>query len=188
MPPLFHKHPRLRDHDYTRGTFFVNFNTERRGDILGHIMGSGCEARMELNEVGHIVDECWNAIPEHHPNVRIPDVQFMPDHVHAILKLDPPEDESKNAGEAELSKSTQWVDGTGTEEKLGGRPKGPKRGSLGAIMAVFKSESTKRINALQGTPGRQFWKKGFNERVIREHYGEYGRIAQYIAENPKKWK
>jgi len=197
MPPLFHKHPRLRDHDYTRGTYFVTFSVERRGHILGRIVGAGAEARMEFNELGRIVEQCWNAIPEHHPNVLIPEVQFMPDHVHAIVVLGPKEAAVEAEG-GDTSKSTQWVDGTGTKEALGdgdgeaeantGRPKGPKRGSLGAIMAVFKSESTKRINALQCTPGRQFWKKGYNERVIREHNGEYGRIAQYIAENPKKWK
>lgn len=72
MPPLFHKHPRLPGRDYTRGTYFVNFNTERRGEILGRIVATGPEARMEFNEVGRIVEHCWNAIPEHHPSVRIP--------------------------------------------------------------------------------------------------------------------
>jgi REP element-mobilizing transposase RayT len=67
-------------------------------------------------------------------------------------------------------------------------PKGPRRGSISAIMAVFKSESTKRINALRRQPGRPFWKKGYYEHVIREYAGEYERIAQYIAENPMKWK
>ena len=194
MPPPFHKHPRLRGRDYTRGAFFVNVNTERRGDILGRIVGKGEGSRMELNDVGSIVEECWNAIPVHHPHVRIPEVQIMPDHVHAIMVLDLREEgDGMDAGEEEISKSTQWVDGTGSYEALGdvnekNRPNGPKRGSLGAIMAVFKSESTKRINALLGTPGQQFWKKGFNERVIREHGGEYGRIVQYIAENPQNWK
>jgi len=217
MPPLFHKHPRLRRHDYTKGTYFVTFSTERRGEILGRIAGTGAEARMEFNDVGSIVEQCWNAIPEHHPNVRITAVQFMPDHVHAIVVLGENVDarggSSGSAGETNVgvpSKSTQlsfakasardWVDGTSTREAIPdgggevqantGRPKGPKRGSLGAIMAVFKSESTKRINVrrMADPPGRQFWKKGYNERVIREHNGEYGRIAQYIAENPKKWK
>lgn len=104
--------------------------------------------------------------------------------------------EQENAQEEDLSKSTQWVDGPDAEgmlgegeaKALGGRPKGPKRGSLGAIIAVFKSESTKRINALRGMPGRRIWKKGYYEHVIREGGGEYGRIARYIAENPQKWK
>jgi len=200
MPPIFHKHPRLRGRDYTRGTFFITISTARRGDILGRIVGPGAEARMELNEVGRIVDACFNAIPKHHPQARIAEMQLMPDHLHAILVLEPKERTGWEAGaEArgeERSKSTQWVDGTGTQEAIvggdgnagEGRPKGPKRGSLGAIVAVFKSESTKRINALLGIPGRQFWKKGYHEHVVREHGGEYGRIAQYIAENPRKWK
>lgn len=70
---------------------------------------------MEFNDVGRIVEQCWNAIPEHHPNVRIAEVQFMPDHVHAIMVLG-----GNGSEEKDPSKSTQWVDGTGAEEKLGG--------------------------------------------------------------------
>lgn len=33
--------------------------------------------------------------------------------------------------------------------------------------------------------GRQ---NGYHDHVICRHGGEYGRIAQYIAENPPKWR
>jgi putative transposase len=199
MSPIFHKHPRLPNRDYTQGTYFVSFSAEHRGEVFGRIVGTGADARMELNDAGQIVQDQFNAIPQHYPHARIPEIQVMPDHLHAIVVLDPREGEFQNApsgnrntpGE-EFTKSTQWVDGTvpsvPVEEKIGARPKGPKRGSLGAIIAVFKSESTKRINALRGTPGRRIWKKGYYEHVIREYNLEYGRIAQYIAENPRKWK
>jgi putative transposase len=199
MSPVFHKHPRLPNRDYAQGTYFVTFSAEHRGEIFGRIIGAGAEARMELNEAGQVAQECFKAIPEHYPHARIPEMQVMPDHLHAILVLDPMKGDSQDSQDGdqksqggEFSKSTQWVDGTvpsvPVEEKIGARPKGPKRGSLGAIIAVFKSESTKRINALRGTPGRRIWKKGYYEHVIREYNLEYGRIAQYIAENPRKWK
>ncbi len=196
MPPIHHKHPRLPGRDYTRGTYFVTFNTEHKGDILGRIVGNGADARLELSEAGRIVNECFQAIPKHHPNSRIAEMQLMPDHLHAIVVLDPKKRDNEETGEEALPKSTQWVDGAITSEALGNgeansagrRPNGPKRGSLGAIIAVFKSESTKRINALRGTPGTRIWKKGYHERVIRSEGGEYCRIAQYITENPNKWK
>jgi putative transposase len=205
MAFIFHKHPRLRHRDYTRGTYFLTISTERRGEILGRITGRGADARMELNDAGRIVEECFREIPLHHPAARIAEVQLMPDHLHAILVLEPKKsvDEGGKAGGEEILKSTQWVEGADARDRNAGaivdaygripgevnegRPSGPKRGSLGAIMAAFKSASTKQINALPGRSGGRFWKKGFHEWVVREQAGEYERIAQYIANDPEKW-
>jgi hypothetical protein len=158
MPSPFHKHPRLPDRDYTKGKYFITINTSSRGDILGSIVGKDAEARMELNEAGLIVSECFQAIPIHHPNSRIAELQLMPDHLHAIVVLGStvsmgPGNQGKALGE-KISGSTQWVDGTGIQQEIGdgeeqsprdgdadempNAPKGPKRGSLGAIMAVFQ--------------------------------------------------
>jgi REP element-mobilizing transposase RayT len=90
MAPIFHKHPRLRGNDYTRGAYFVTICAHRRGDIFGRIMGAGSDARMQLNDAGLVVLDRWNAIPEHHPGTRLDQLQIMPDHLHAILVLDPP--------------------------------------------------------------------------------------------------
>ncbi|MBK6344091.1 MAG: hypothetical protein IPF41_16350 [Flavobacteriales bacterium] len=90
--------------------------------------------------------------------------------------------------------STQWVDATGAldddraMDDVPARPRGPDAGSLGAIIAAFKSETTKRINRLNGVTGHRLWQPGYYERAIRQQGGEYGRIAQYIAENPAKWR
>jgi putative transposase len=64
----------------------------------------------------------------------------------------------------------------------------PQRGSLGAIIGAFKSVTAKRINTALGRSGGTIWQRGYYERVIRRHGGEYGRIAQYIAENPANWR
>jgi hypothetical protein len=70
---------------------------------------------MELNEAGLIVSECFQAIPIHHPNSRIAELQLMPDHLHAIVVLGStvsmgPGSQGKALGE-KISGSTQWVDG-----------------------------------------------------------------------------
>jgi REP element-mobilizing transposase RayT len=181
MAPIFRKHPRLRDRDYTRGAYFVTLCATRPGDIFGRIVGTGTNAQIELNDAGLIVLDRWNAIPEHHPGTRLDQLQIMPDHLHAILVLDPP------AGMASVG-STLGVDATGAFDNRRARPKGPAPGSLGAIIAAFKSVTTKRINSIRGRTGATVWQDGYHERAIRRQGGEYGRIAQYIAENPANWR
>lgn len=186
-PPKYHKHPRLLVCDYTKGAYFVTLCTKPRSEFFGHISGTATNAAMEMNDAGRIVDECWRAIPEHFPHARLDQLQIMPDHVHAIIVLEP-------------IKSTQWVDATGARggdraivddpdpsNTTGVRPNGPKRGSLGAIIGVFKSVTTKRINAILGRTGGSVWQQGYYDRAIRRDGGEYRRIAQYIAENPANW-
>ena len=181
MAPIFHKHPRLRGNDYTRGAYFVTICAHRRGDIFGRIMGAGSDARMQLNDAGLIVLDRWNAIPEHHPGTRLDQLQIMPDHLHAILVLDPPVGLAPGL-------STQGVDATGAPRTVGARPRGPAPGSLGAIIGAFKSVTTKRINVALGRTRGSVWQDGFHDRAIRRRGGEYGRIAQYITANPANWR
>jgi REP element-mobilizing transposase RayT len=84
--------------------------------------------------------------------------------------------------------STLGVDATSAFDNRRARPKGPAPGSLGAIIAAFKSVTTKRINSIRGRTGATVWQDGYHERAIRRQGGEYGRIAQYIAENPANWR
>lgn len=178
MPPHFHKYIRLPGRDYSQGTFFITLCARQRGEHFGRITGSGSTAEMQLNDAGQIVHECWNAIPDHFAHARLDQMQIMPDHLHAILILAPPSPVW----------STHWVDHTGAPNRTQARPNGPPPGSLGAIIGAFKSETTKRIDRLNGIAGQRIWQHGYYERTIRRQGGEYGRIAQYIAENPAKWQ
>ena len=181
MPPHFHKHIRLAGRDHTQGAFFVTLCTVQRQESFGRIVGTGTDARMDLNDAGCIVDECWRAIPDHFAHARLDQTQIMPDHLHAIIILAP------HAQSAPVP-STQWVDPTGAPDASRARPNGPQRGSLGAIIGAFKSVATKRINTALGRSGGTIWQRGYHERAIRRQGGEYGRIAQYIAENPANWR
>jgi REP element-mobilizing transposase RayT len=180
MPLRFRKHIRLPDHDYTKGTYFVTLCTRSRMQVFGQIIGTDAAARMELTAAGRIVDECWRAIPDHFPHAQLHEMQIMPDHLHAILELD-----RRNVhGNVE---ATQWVAATNAVNGSVRIANGPRRGSLAAIIGAFKSETTKRVNRLNDTPARSLWQPNYYERVIREHGDEWGRIAQYIVENPKNW-
>jgi putative transposase len=188
QPPKYHKHIRLRGNDYRQGAYFVTLCTTQRQELFGQIVGDGSNALMQLNDAGRIVDECWRAIPDHFPDARLDQTQIMPDHLHSIITLAPVGALQQPVG------STQWVDATGAlnddraTDDVSAGPRGPVPGSLGAIIAAFKSETTKRINRLNGITGQRLWQPGYYERAIRQQGDEYGRIAQYIAENPSNWR
>ena len=57
--------------------------------------------------------------------------------------------------------------------------------SLGQVVAYFKYQTTKRINALGGTAGCSFWQRGYYDRVIR-NTEEWQGVKKYIRENPEK--
>lgn len=189
MALRYRKHIRLPDHDYMHGAYFVTLCTGQRRQVLGRIVGSDATARIELTAAGRIVDECWRAIPDHFPNARLDGTQIMPDHLHTIIVLERGRGDDGN-------EATQWVAATGAgdeticdpTDEIVRRAHGPRRGSLGAIIGAFKSETTKRVNRMNTTMGQRLWQPNFHERTIREYTGELGRIAQYIAENPAKWR
>lgn len=59
-------------------------------------------------------------------------------------------------------------------------------GSLGAVMAQFKSIVTKRINVLRDVSGAPVWQRNYYERIIRNER-EMDRIYRYIESNPSQW-
>lgn len=63
---------------------------------------------------------------------------------------------------------------------------GPASGSIGAIMAQFKSIVTKHINGLPDMQGVRVWQRNYFEHVIRNER-ELDRIRAYIASNPSRW-
>lgn len=180
MALRYRKHIRLPDHAYMHGAYFVTLCTAYRRQVFGRVVGADADARIELTAVGRIVDECWRAIPDHFPHTHLHEMQIMPDHLHAIIVLNGTSIPSTVA-------ATHWVATTDAGDRSRKRTNGPARGSLGAIIGAFKSETTRRVNRFNGTPGRSLWQPNYHERVIREHTGEFWSIARYIAENPKNW-
>jgi REP element-mobilizing transposase RayT len=59
-------------------------------------------------------------------------------------------------------------------------------GSIGSIIAGFKSAVTKRINTLRDNPGCPVWQRNYYEHVVRNET-DLTNIRQYIANNPLKW-
>jgi len=60
-------------------------------------------------------------------------------------------------------------------------------GSLGAIIANYKSVTTRRINKMRHTPGKRVWQRNYWEHIIRTPKS-HARIADYILDNPARWE
>jgi REP element-mobilizing transposase RayT len=65
-------------------------------------------------------------------------------------------------------------------------PNGPAAGSLGALMAQFKSRLTKRIWAIPGEARNPIWQRNYYERIVRGE-SDLTLIRTYIQANPSHW-
>lgn len=75
------KHPRLKNHNYSRnGGYFITICTRDRMPLFWD--GPGV-----LSPAGEIVLSCLKSIPEHIPGTALDICCVMPDHVHLILMV-----------------------------------------------------------------------------------------------------
>jgi putative transposase len=160
--------PRLRWHDYsTRATYFLTINVFGRDPMFGSIRGQD----IVLNEFGAIAEEEWVRCKHIRMEVDLGAFVIMPDHLHGIVMIAPP-------GVASSGSNT---DGS----KPPGRALHRLPRSLGALVAGFKSSTTKRINLLRSSPGAAVWQRNYHEHVVRNDR-ELAATSEYILSNPLK--
>ena len=141
---------------------------------------------MRLNEIGQIVIECWNRIPQHFPSVELGEFVIMPNHFHGIISWgitetgDPHPQENRNRRGEVTSPAHQ----SGNRTNRRGEVPSP---TLGKIIAYFKYQSTKHINQHHNTPGRRIWQRNYHDHIIRDDT-DLQRLREYIQINPMKWE
>ena len=159
---------RLREYDYAQpGAYFVTMVTNDRECSFGEVL----DARARLNEYGEIVRQEWVRTAEIRSEIVLDVLIVMPNHVHGILFIRPPE-----------------------EPTVSNRPVGPHGRAplhrpprtIGSFVAGFKSIVTKRINVLRGTPAWPVWQRNYHEHIIRDD-DELRAKREYIALNPARW-
>ena len=158
-----HPHPRrslrLRHYDYAQvGAYFVTVCAHERRCLFGDIV----DGAMRLNDVGRIIADEWHKSARIRAEIELDTWVIMPNHFHGIAII------THSRGDRPVA------------------PTGPPPRSIGALMAGFKSASTKRINAARGTPGACVWQRNYYDHVIRNEANLH-RIRQYIADNPARW-
>jgi REP element-mobilizing transposase RayT len=172
-PKIHHRRSiRLKGYDYTQaGAYFVTIVAWQRECLFGEVVDGETPKGgvIRLNDFGVIVKNEWERTAIVRPNVELGWFVVMPNHFHGILIFT--NDDAYTVG------ATRRVAPTKTTLQLG---------SLGAVMAQFKSIVTKRINILRDVSGAPVWQRNYYERIIRNER-EMDRIYRYIESNPSQW-
>ena len=142
------------------GIYFVTVCSHRRMPMFGEVV----DREVVLKAIGRIVEAEWLRTEKIRSGVSLDRYIVMPNHLHGILMF--------SVG------ATRRV--APTETTL-------QPGSLGAVMAQYKSMVTKRINILRGMSGVSIWQRNYYDRIIRDD-AEMNRIHRYIELNPIAWE
>lgn len=146
---------RLRDYDYARvGMYFMTICAHDRACLFGSILAD----KMHMNELGSVIENCWNALPERHPQISLDAFVVMPNHVHGIVVIEAAEPGAMN-----------------------------RAPTLGEVVRAFKARCTRAWNAATHRPGHAtLWQRNYHEHVIR-NASDLTRIREYIENNPAQW-
>lgn len=157
--------------DYNRdGTYFVTLVMSNRHNFFGRVF----KKEVELSAAGRIVNQVWKEMEEQYRFVRLDEFVVMPDHFHAILKL-------------ELTKLCYFMVENRVLEKNGGvtGEKNPMLYfGLSTVIRWFKGRTTYELRKLYSNFK---WLKGYHDRIVRDERA-LKTIRRYIRNNPRKWK
>ena len=132
---------------------------------MKHQFGEVEKGKINLNEFGMIVNNCWNWLPEQYGYCRIEEYIIMPNHFHGIIIIDPTD--------------------VGTSRDLSLQRTAIKIKPLSELVGSFKTKSSKEIH-FKGNKTFK-WQRSFYDRIIRNEKELYY-IQQYIKQNPMKWE
>jgi putative transposase len=162
---------RLPDYDYSQvGAYYVTICTQ----------GQKCFF-MDPHPV-QIADDTWLELPGRFPNIGLDEFVIMPNHIHFILWLNPPE----GRGVINCAPTDNEMSRSGTTHSPIGQSIriDYERPTLGQVVRTFKSLITRRIRA---KAMQDFaWQRNYFEHVIRSERALKA-IRQYISDNPTRW-
>jgi REP element-mobilizing transposase RayT len=163
---------RLQQYDYSQaGGYFITICTQNKECMFGEIV----DGKMQLNDIGQVVQQCWDDIPVHFPHIELDAFVVMPNHIHGIVVV---ADNILRRGTA-----CRAQDLNPTMERF----RQPVAGSIPTVIRSFKAAVTKNVNELRQTPGVKLWQRNYWEHVIRNE-PELNQLREYINFNPERWE
>jgi REP element-mobilizing transposase RayT len=180
---------RLPDYDYSSpGAYFVTICTAKRKSIFGEII----ENELKINEMGNIAYNCWLNITDHFLNTELDEFIIMPNHIHGIIMIKPRRGmastcpSQENTPDPRRGMASTCPSGLPVSNPYERKFGKPQTGSLGIIIANFKSIVTKRIWELTASK-TPIWQRNFYEHIIRSER-DLNAIREYIRDNQAKWE
>ena len=184
---------RLVGHDYTRpGIYMLTMTIEGRRPLFGRVYGSEDNVQIELTPLGNAVRDEWWGIPNHHPEIKVFELQMMPDHLHGILYVCKP----IKGGLSRVVRGFKTGCGRHYRELI--EPlevatesqqtvKGQKMKGLASQLVATLSQQ-----AIKGQKGKDthpkhglLFEPGFNDLILRSN-DEYQHWKRYLRDNPRR--
>lgn len=186
------KSNRLQQYDYSRkGSYFITICSKNRESIFGSTVGAllacapGCESpgwiqRIELSEIGRIIQRQWHDIPHFFHSVALDEFVIMPNHIHGILWID--------NGKNKKIPGNVYMSGHISDNPA--RAQASSAPTLGGIIRAFKSicvlEYLNYIDKYGLNASAKIWQRSFFDHIIRDDES-LNRIREYIRNNPSTW-
>jgi REP element-mobilizing transposase RayT len=183
MTNSFRKSLRLPDFDYAQtGAYFITIVTQNRLSLFGTIEND----KMILNDIGKMIDDVCQELPQFVPGVLFEPYVIMPNHFHAIVLLHMGGVGATLCGRPVQVRQTQRSAPTGPIENS------IDPISLSDVVGRFKSLTTLRyIHGVRKFSWPRFenrlWQRSYYEHIIRDER-DFQSIADYILNNPLNWE
>jgi REP element-mobilizing transposase RayT len=203
---------RWKGFDYSsENAYFITICVDKQSCLLGKIVNK----KMQLNEYGKIVEQCWNDLPNHYLNCVLDAFIVMPNHIHGIIVIDNSVFKSASAIENDLK---PFPTNTPPNDNVGNglKPFPNKKHGLSEMVRALKTFSSRRINETISIIGNGFkpfptdiplyhnvgnglklfptevplpfkWQKSFHDHIIRD-FKALENIRNYIITNPANWE
>ena len=173
----FHRNSlRLNDFDYSQiGAYFVTICTKNRQCLFGKIQ----HGTMQSSPFGRVASAQWQQLPYRFPYLEFGEWVIMPNHIHGILVI-------TGRGEASQDKRSCSPELL-IEDASPLRPNGTTPGSVGAIIQIYKSITSRKISTQAKNLKRSVWQRNYFEHIIRNER-EFLAISNYILTNPQNWE
>ena len=183
-------------HDYEeRRMYLITITVEGRRPLLGHLAGDlqipyGTEGtpHIVLSPLGRAVEEAWMNIPHYYPEVKVVDLQLMPDHLHGILFVQ--ERMSQHLGH--IIKGFKAATNRAYRELV------LSAGASGVFSAVFSAATMSQHTVTQrvGLDGKRdrslddrkhglLWSIGYTDGIL-DNEGQLQRWKDYLRDNPRR--
>ncbi|MCA9518680.1 MAG: hypothetical protein KC635_27275 [Myxococcales bacterium] len=144
----------------------MTFCIEGKVCLLGRVVAG----RFESSGAGDVVAEVWESLPSRFSGLACDTLGVMPNHVHAIMRLDV---------------------SLGLDDDALRGPEEARRATLGEIVGAWKSLTTlaygKGVREAGWPPFRgRLWQRSYFDHVIRDE-ASFAAIRAYIQTNPARW-
>jgi REP element-mobilizing transposase RayT len=165
---------RLKNYDYSQpGFYFITICTWKHIHLFGEIEND----QMSINKSGEIAEKEWFKAEEIRSNIKIHEFTIMPNHLHGIIEITGRTSKGTVPRAPTKDHPIQMIERFGK----------PTSNTLPTIIRSYKAYVTRQVRILKNNSDFKIWQRNYFEHIIRNEES-YLKIAEYIKNNPLKWK